>query len=297
MVEEKPDKKNDGEDSVDLSGLEGLSLGPSWVSGDTPKQRMPKSVREDRRRNFQDGEGGNRRDRRGPRPPRSREDRPPRSGRDGPRGEGRERGARKRFHEAPEREPFEPIIEADFYPEDVPFKALAQAMRHSCRTFELFEIARVILEKAERFVCVAKHPDQKEGDPALLWASVPDGLPFLSEREASEHVLGHYMETFFEVEEREVEPPSGTFQMVHRCGVTGELLGPPNYHRFQAICQEHHAAKLPNMSFERFRERMETVREQEVIDAWLEKMKKRTHYTLKEEYATGDIREIGRAHV
>ncbi|MCC5805650.1 MAG: hypothetical protein JJU00_04905 [Opitutales bacterium] len=249
---------------------------------------MPKSVREDRGRDSRGREGAGHRDRRGARPPRSREG-------GGPRRDPRERGPRRQQGEAAphaHHAPFDPIIEADFYPEDVPFKALAQAMRHSCRTYELFEIARVILEKPERFVCVAKHPDQKEGEPAILWASVPDGLPFLSEREASEHVLKHYLEQFFDVEEREVDPPAGTFQMVHRCGVTGELLGPPNYHRFQAICQEHHASKLPHMSFERFRERMETVREQEVIDAWLERMKKRMHYTLKDEFAGGEKREF-----
>jgi hypothetical protein len=39
------------------------------------------------------------------------------------------------------------------------------------------------------------------------------------------------------------------------------------------MLQQHHAARVPNMSFDRFRERLESVREPEVIAAWLEKMK------------------------
>lgn len=171
---------------------------------------------------------------------------------------------------------------ADFYPDDNAFKVLSQAIKQSCRTFELFEIARLILEKPERWVCVAKHPGQKESEPAILHASVPDGLPFQSEADAVRHVLTHYLDQFFEVETFEAEPPAGNFQIVHRCGITKALIGPPNFHRYQALLREHQSNRLPNVPFEKVQARLETVREPEVIQEWLESMKQGRRFRLKE---------------
>jgi hypothetical protein len=47
------------------------------------------------------------------------------------------------------------------------------------------------------------------------------------------------------------------------------------------MLQHHHASRVPNMSFDRFRERIESVREPEAIAAWLDKMKKGVRYTWK----------------
>jgi hypothetical protein len=156
-------------------------------------------------------------------------------------------------------------------------------LRKSCRTFELFEIARLILEKPDRFVCVVRDPAQKEGDAARLVAAVPDGLPFRSEEEAINHVMRHYLEDFFTMETIEGEAPKGTFQLIHKCGFTGDLLAPPNYHRYQAICREHHASKLAHVPYARFEQRLESTREEEDIQKWLEAMKQQTKYTLKED--------------
>ena len=70
--------------------------------------------------------------------------------------------------------------------------------------------------------------------------------------------------------------------MINRCGITGELLGPPNYHRYTQIVQQHYAAKVAaRMGLEAFRGRIETVRDPEVVNQWLAKMKKTTRYTWK----------------
>ncbi|MEX0320912.1 MAG: hypothetical protein AB3N63_02055 [Puniceicoccaceae bacterium] len=270
------------EESLDLSSLSSMSLGPDWGSGKAPKVKLPKDSYEERPK----GRRGPPRDRSGA-PPRKRFEKGGR--RERPEGGGGGRGDRRERRERPERrerftkpEPFEPIIAADFYPDEEPFKVLAQAIKTSCRTFELFEIARLILDKPDRWVCVVRDPAQKEGETARLHASVPDGLPFASEEEALAHTFRHYMEDFFTVEEVEIDPPSGTFQMVHKCGMTGELLAPPNYHRYQAICREHHAARLSHVPYERFEQRIEGTREEEDIQAWLTKMKTTTRYTSKE---------------
>ena len=175
-----------------------------------------------------------------------------------------------------------PFFEVSFYAEDAAFTALVKAVRASCHTYELFEIARVVLGKNDRFVVVVQRKPDAQNKRAPMFITPVDSLPFDNEDEAVQHVLRNHLATFFTMTEAEVEPPKGNFQFVMRCGITGELLAPPNYHRYQNILQQHHAAKLGNMPFERFRERLETVKEPEAIAQWTERMKKVTRYVWKE---------------
>ncbi len=196
-----------------------------------------------------------------------------------------------------DRGPYEsPYYTATFYPEDTSFNTLVQTIRKSCRTVELFEIARTVVAKNDRFVVVVAHrpdhraaaaptPDGTEAPKAakrLFHVSVPDGLPFESDEAAVGHVLGNHLDKFFDSADVEVDPPKGNFQVINRCGLTGELLGPPNYHRYNQIVQQHYAAKIGSrMGLEAFRSRIETVRDPEVVNQWLAKMKKATRYTWK----------------
>lgn len=193
-------------------------------------------------------------------------------------------GGRSEIHD---RGPYDsPYFSVAFYPEDTSFNALAKTIRSSCRTIELFEIARTVIGKADRFVVVlARKPGAAaEGaDPARqpIFLSVPDGLPFETEEAALAHVFANHLGKFFDLAEVEIDPPKGNFQVINKCGVTGELLGPPNYHRYTQIVQQHFAARIARMSFEAFRSRIETIRDPEVVAQWLTKMKKTTRYTWK----------------
>jgi len=193
-----------------------------------------------------------------------------------------------------ERGPYEsPYYSATFYPEDTSFTTLVQTIRKSCRTIELFEIARTVVAKTDRFVVVLAHrpaPAAAPGaaEPAVKPAkpvfhiSVPDGIPFETDEAAVSHVLGKHLDKFFDTAEAEVEPPKGNFQVINKCSLTGELLGPPNYHRYNQILNQHYAAKIASrMALEAYRTRIETVRDPEVVNQWLEKMKKTTRYTWK----------------
>jgi hypothetical protein len=210
-----------------------------------------------------------------------------------------------------------PYFNLAFYPDDAGFLALAKAMRVSCRTFELFEIARLILGKYDRFVVVlTRRPPETAGAAEApvnappssartvlpIYLSVADGLPFDSEEAALAHAIGRNLDRYFDQAVVEVEPPKGSFPFVNRCTLSGELLGPPNYHRYQQIVQQHHAAHFSRMPFDQYRERIETVRDPEVVNQWLEKMKKATRYTWKlgaegEPPVTFDSVEEARAHL
>jgi hypothetical protein len=177
---------------------------------------------------------------------------------------------------------FEPTIKVDLYPQDEAFEALINRLRSSARTYQLFDIAHLLLEKPDRYIVVVSPKPVKGNEPAPLYYSVPGHLPFETEEDAINHVMANYLDQFFEIEEIEVEPPKGNFQMVNRCTITSELLGPPNYHRYQEFLQLHYAARITGMSFEQFTARVESSKEQEHIDAWLESMKKGARYTVKD---------------
>ena len=85
---------------------------------------------------------------------------------------------------------------------------------------------------------------------ALLFYQAP---PLKLKNTVINHVMANHLAQFFEIEEIEVEPPKGNFQMVNQCQtITSELLGSPNYHRYQEFLQLHYAARITGMSFEQF---------------------------------------------
>lgn len=298
------------EPGVDLSVLKNLSFGPDWSatpSTDALARKMGNrgmGKPGDRPRGNENG-GPPRRDRRPTRAPgapgaagfapgpgdRSGTSAPasdgagerPRFAPRGPGGPGGSRLPQRDFGRGERRftpPPFRPTHEVLFYPDDATFRALLKAIRGSCRTYELFEIAQLILQKPERFVMVIKAFPRADGPPPNIFVSQPDHLPFETEDEAIAHVFDKHLAQFLTVEEIEVEPPKGSFVGVSRCGHTGELLAPPNYHLYQQILREHHARRLSRMPFERFTSRIELAKEPEQLAAWLEKMKKSTRYKL-----------------
>lgn len=328
-MDDNAPKENPPQDfnKIDLTQLQGFSFGTQWTQDKNAREARP-DRREGAPDRRDDRGGPDRRDRRsfrrpagepgtdaGPGPAAPEGDgRPPRrnfSGpSDGPRGPRREQGD---FRGGPRRDgpgggegggrfaprggfqqernvPYEsPYFTATFYPEDTSFATLAKTIRASCRTFELFDIARTVIGKPDRFVVVVQRKPAAEAAPGAapaakpnpFYISVPDGLPFESDEQAVAHVLGKHLGVFFDTADVEVEAPKGNFQVINKCGVTGELLGPPNYHRYNQIIQQYHATRLPRMSFDAFRAKIETVRDPEVVNQWLEKMKKATRYTWK----------------
>jgi hypothetical protein len=319
---------------IDLTQLQGFSFGTQWTQdksapsdGSGHSSERPPRAREGR----SDGPGGgapDRRDRRafrrpnaGPESPgagpapadHGSQDRRDFAGREtqsgAPRDQGGYRpggGGRPRFAgrgEASERRPAyeSPYFSVTFYPEDVSFGALVKTVRASCRTIELFEIARTVLAKPERFtvsvaprVATESSGPQENGPPAAaagakpapIHISVPDGLPFETEEAAIAHGLRKHLGAFFDVAEVETESPKGNFLVINRCSITGELLGPPNYHRYNQTMQQHFASKIGRMSIEEYRTRVESVRDPAVVQQWLDKMKKVTRYTWRAPSAT-----------
>jgi len=286
---------------IDLSQLQGFSFGTQWAKDkDSPsdgRERSDRPQRDDR----MGGPGGapDRRDRRAFRKPAGDGPAPsaPQREYQGDRGaprrdQGGDYNAPRRNGPPMDRGPYDsPFFQVAFFPEDTSFNALVKTIRTSARTIELFEIARTVLGKPDRFVVVVARKPRPAGSPEAapqpIYVSVPDGIPFETEDAAVSHVLSNFLGTYFDSAEAEVEAPKGNYLVINKCGVTGELLGPPNYHRYNQMVQQHYNTKIKGMPFEVFRSRIETVRDPEVVAKWLEKMKKVTRYTSKAPVAEG----------
>ena len=267
MSSESAENNPSKDPSLDL-GLSSLGFGPSWVNGPAEKVSGGRGAgREDRGDRPRFGAGG---DRKGP----------PRSG--GPRHD--DRGPRRddrgpsNWQEEP---PFRPVVEVAFFPDDKKFELLGGAMKKNAMTYALFDVAKLILDKEDRLSVVIRPLDAEHNPTATLSVSIPDGVPFLTEGEAIQHVMSRHLDKFFDVVEVEVEAPKGAFQMVARCKQTGIILGSPTHHDYQKALRQHHSRHCPNSSFDRFKAGLEMVREQEQIDAWLKAMSRRSEYVPK----------------
>ena len=92
-------------------------------------------------------------------------------------------------------------MEVALYPQDDVFDALVKRLRASVRTYQLLEIAQLILEKADRYVLVVANKQAAgAASPQPLYYSVPAHLPFESEDAAIDFVVSNYLEQFFELQ-------------------------------------------------------------------------------------------------
>ena len=193
--------------------------------------------------------------------------------------------------------PFVFSMEVLFYPEDAPFAKLADVMKHLKRTYQLFDIAELVLEKPERFIILAKNLPLEDGTVKPLYCAQPANIPFEDEESAKKFALECWLNEMFEQVEVEAEAPKGSFQVVNRCSISGDLLGAPNWHKYGEYVREYHAQKFAKMPYEKFLASVETVRDEALVAQWLEQMKKRLVYKLKDSETTFETREAAMNYI
>ena len=264
--------------------LEKLFL-PAWAQESPATNKYAGFAGEDRRESRFDDRPGRRGPPRGesrPGEPRSRGGGPPQRGRDGgnrggPR-EGRgEPGPRSEPREAP---PPLPQITATILPDEKGLDSMARQIRITGRAYPLFDIAQLILNKPERQQVrweTVKDAAGKAAQPLYLCA-LDDSL-WLSEEEAVTHLLGRNFDMFYKAEKTPTEPPRGTYTFVAQCGMSGAILGPPNYHDYQNKLRKLHSERFARMPFEAFKARVRIVKDEAVVKKWIEDQSTKTEYT------------------
>jgi hypothetical protein len=156
---------------------------------------------------------------------------------------------------------------------------LTKQIRMTGRAFPLFDIAQLILAKPERHtvtISVKRKPDGTPVQPLFLCAL--DETLWLSDDDAVRHVLERHFTTFYQAERIKIDPPKGVYTFVAQCGMSGVVLGPPNYHDYQNQLRKLHAERFPRMPFDAFKARVKIVKDEEVVKKWIEDQSWRTEY-------------------
>ena len=260
---------SDSENDPLSSLLSSFALGPAWAraAGDSKPEHKPKTFSEDR-------------------PPR-RDDRGPRSGgsRDGGerrpfQGRGRDQGDRR---EAPPRvEELRPEegVRVTIAPDPQAVHLIGKEIHQVARVYPLFDVAKILLAEKARCRAVFEAP---EPHAPLIRGKLEESL-FLTREEAVRHLWSSDLRNeLIEEETIEVEPPTGNFQAIARCGISGEWLGPVNFHSYQTNLRRLHRERFARMPFEVYASKVRTERGEEAVNAWLETMKKKTRWRIKGE--------------
>jgi len=188
------------------------------------------------------------------------------------------RGQESRRHR-PEPLPPLPEIAVAFLPGAKGVEHIARQIKMTGRAYPLFQIAHLILQKPERYsvqLAVRKKDGGAIAQP--LFHCALDDTPWLSEDEAVAHVLQRHFATFYQTERTPTDPPKGTYTFVAQCGISGVVLGPPNYHGYQNQLRRLHAERFPNMPFDAFKSRVKIVKDEAVVKKWIEEQSFKTEY-------------------
>jgi hypothetical protein len=170
-----------------------------------------------------------------------------------------------------------PEFNVAFIPEERGVEQLARQIKVTGRAYPLFQIALLILDKAERYsVQLTK---KKAGDAAQpLFVCALDDSPWTSDEDAVAHVLKNHFATFYQAERTATEPPKGVYTFVAQCGLSGAILGPPNYHDYQNQLRKLHTEKFSRMPFDMFKARVKIVKDEVVVKKWVEEQSFKTQY-------------------
>jgi hypothetical protein len=121
-------------------------------------------------------------------------------------------------------------------------------------------------------------------DAVMLYQLGDDG-PIAMDTAALERIaFNEKKDDFYTSEIVEKEPIKGNFTSVARCGLSGRLLGPTNYHTFQKVIRSLYEQRFSRrMSFEEYRRSIEITSDPELVNQWKEEARKVVTYTTKDE--------------
>ena len=155
---------------------------------------------------------------------------------------------------------------------------VVREIHHLARVYSLYDVAQILLAGRERYHLRFELADRAPS----IFKNRKDGSLWLTKEEAIAHFWSSPLAgELYESEEVETDPPAGNFQVVARCGMSGEWLGPPNFHAYQTNLRRLHREQFSHMPFEFYASRVRTERGEEAVNSWLDTMRKRVRWRLK----------------
>ncbi len=238
--------------------LSSFALGPAWAraTGDKPERPAKTHAAGDDRPPRRDDRGGERRP-----------------------FKARNNNYDDRRNGPPQLEEIAPAagIRATIAPDPQAVHLIGKEVHQVARVYPLFDVAKILL--AEKTRCRAIFESTEPNVP--LYSGKLEECLFLTREEAIRHLWSSEMrQELIEEETIEVEPPTGNFQAIARCGISGEWLGPVNFHSYQTNLRRLHRERFARMPFELYAAKVRTERGEEAVNAWLETTKKKTRWRI-----------------
>jgi hypothetical protein len=187
----------------------------------------------------------------------------------------------RRGRDEPVQDQVEPAaVQVDFLPEERAFSKVIQQIKQGHAAYPLFGLARMFLERPERH----RVRIRSLNDSVMIYQLSDDG-PVAMEMSALERIaFSEKKDDFYTSEIVEKEPIKGNFTSVARCGLSGRLLGPTNYHTFQKVIRALYEQRFSRrMSFEEYRRSIEITSDPDLVNQWKEEARKVVTYTTKDE--------------
>lgn len=177
-----------------------------------------------------------------------------------------------------EREPL-PRVKVGITIEDKVADSLARQIRATGRSYPIFDLARLILQKNDRFLI--RFSVQKNNSGAVeqpLYRCALDETLWTDKEEAAQYLLEKHFDLFYQAERTATTPPKGVYTFVAVCDLNGAVLGPPNYHGYQEELRRLHREQFSRLPFEAFKAKIRIVRDEAVVKKWIEDQSWKTEY-------------------
>lgn len=294
MSEKTPSPQSASRPDEDL--LLDLNFVPKWAKKEPGANHYQVDAsRHDRHDRRDRRDGPPRRDRRDGPPRSDRRDGPPRSDRRPPM-RGGESAPRRDTAPRPVR--MNLPVEIKFLPEQKRLASLVRQIHHSKRAYPLIDLAHIFLSDPRGHMVKLEILPNETG--FKLYQGKKSKIVDTDREVLLRQLLDEHLEDFFVKEEIEVDAPSGVFPMIGK--IDNILVGPPNHHSYAERLAEIHRNQYAGMPFDRFKQKVQTVRDEELIEQWKQKSSKKTVYRLKEgdeakEFTLVQAEEYVRTHI
>ncbi|MFC1461464.1 hypothetical protein ACFLQR_02965 [Verrucomicrobiota bacterium] len=173
----------------------------------------------------------------------------------------------------------QPPIKVSFIPERRGLKPVATWLARTRKAHSLTAVASMFLSKPEFFAVKLETAAAENGSPRMLmYQCTLCKTVFLEKKEAVAHALAKHLNMFYEQEEVQVDPPKGNFLCVAQCELSGELLGPPNYHAYNDSLLDLHKTRFLSLSLDEYRKHIVNKTDQSLIEQWRQKASREFRY-------------------
>ena len=160
--------------------------------------------------------------------------------------------------------PRQPVVRAQVLPEPAAAAGIAKQMRASARACGVFNVAKMFLERPERFVVrvTALAPE------AMLF-QVGNGPVALDRAAVERGVFQSFFRDYYATETTQGEPPKGNYTSVARDRFSGALLGPSNHHSYQVSLRKLYDERYKRrLEYNDFLRNIEMVSDPAVVEQW-----------------------------